>query len=144
MKLLSSKHMLPFIKNEGWLRRWSLRPRVRATDPEVGTESTRTLFLGLEAQWSWPGWMHTFWGINDSFSFVISPSCNQNVYACFTFIFWMLITCFFSFTCPHGEELCSRTDYNETSSHLHWWFRWWYLELLNCSNIGKVLDLLML
>ena len=119
-------------------------PECRAMDPEVGTESPRTLFLGLEAQWSWPGWMPTFWGISDSFSFVISPFCNQNVYACLTFIFWELITCFLSFTCPHGEELCSRTDYTETRSYLHWWFRWRYLELLNCRDIGKVLDLLML
>lgn len=26
-KLLSCKHVLPFMKKEGWLRRWSLRPR---------------------------------------------------------------------------------------------------------------------
>lgn len=42
-------------------------------DPEVGTEGPRRLFPDFETQWNLPGWISTFWGTSDSFSFPFLP-----------------------------------------------------------------------
>ena len=84
------------------------------------------------------------WGCSGSFLNPFSLSLNQSVYVCLTFIFGEHVTCFFGFTGPHGEELCFRIGYTKSHSYLHWWFRWWPLELLNWWDISEVLDWFML
>lgn len=133
IKLSSCKHMLPLMKKKRWLRRWSLRLRWWNHGPRGWNWGPQKIISRLWNPVEF-AWME-FYILGDQWLFFLFiSSLFKPEYLCQSYLLWgkwgelrgrvwKNITCFFSFTGPYGEELCSRIDSTVSHPYFYWWFR---------------------
>lgn len=83
IKLLSCRHVLPFMKKEGWFRGSNPRPRGWGFEPQGRAKNHRGLFPGFETKGNFPGGFHSCLGLSEFFFFPLFPLLRRNLCKCY-------------------------------------------------------------
>lgn len=142
MKLLIWKHILPFMKKEGWLPAWSLAP---PRPPRWSwIMSHRGLFSELEILLKLSDRILKFLGMADFFFSSIVPPFEWGCLClvssdCPTIVFGELITCFQVLQVYRQRGTLPQMEHIQSLIHTWFiWFKWCSLGLLSWRDLDEI------